>query len=136
MSMTPYRKIMLIDDNPIDLFLNRNLLKREGMDGHFMEHSSGASALEYLVDYAQESDRLPDLILLDIQMPVMDGFAFLEGLRDLRPRLACVPELFILSSTTNQDDIRALRADPLVRRILKKPLEVDLLKKSLGIDQF
>ncbi|MGB3618971.1 MAG: response regulator [Catalinimonas sp.] len=109
---------MLIDDNRIDNFINRKLLQVSNFAEQFFVMESGREALTHL----QTAPVLPNVILLDVQMPEMDGFAFLDALDALNdPRLDHIC-LYMLSSSIDQDDLRRARRSDRVRMFLSKPL--------------
>jgi CheY-like chemotaxis protein len=72
------KKVMLIDDNEIDLKINSKLISLSNLFQEIIICQSGEEALDYLNRYRDDDDKLPNFILLDIQMPEMDGFEFLE----------------------------------------------------------
>jgi two-component system response regulator len=95
--------ILLVEDNPADVLLTRMAIEESGLAQQLMTIADGESALAYL----RVTDRLPDLILLDLNLPELDGFAMLEDLRKL-PHCANVPVAVLSASRSQQDRHHAL----------------------------
>lgn len=114
---------MLIDDNPIDLKINSKLLSLSNLFTDIIVCQSGDDALSYLRNHINDQAELPDLILLDIQMPEMNGFEFLELYKNLPKEFLSTCTIAILSSTLDFADIKRAEANPYVVRLLKKPLQ-------------
>ena len=81
---TPFRKVLLVDDDPVTNFLNRAILEDLGVAGQVVEKDNGLTALEYVkrncINDNASKEGCPDLILLDINMPVMSGRSFWPSL--------------------------------------------------------
>ncbi len=111
---------MVIDDSADNCMLLETLLKSHGWDVYAV--GNGAEALTLL----KELSRLPDLILLDIQMPVMNGLQFrMEQERD--ERIKAIP-VIVMSGCTDKDEIDQLQADG----VLSKPLEIRTLVERVA----
>ncbi|WP_285009075.1 response regulator [Pedobacter faecalis] len=116
------RKVMLIDDNEIDLKINSKVINISKLFDQIITCQSGDEALSYLNRNLDDEDNLPDFILLDIQMPEMDGFDFLEIFKNFPDRVKSKCLIAILSSTLDFGDIKRAEANPYVIKLLKKPL--------------
>lgn len=77
------KNILLVDDDNIFNFLNTKLLRQSGIADEIHTALNGKEALDLLNNYYTGAFALPDVILLDLNMPVMDGFAFLEAFKKL-----------------------------------------------------
>ncbi|WP_158795767.1 response regulator [Pedobacter sp. L105] len=115
-------RVMLIDDNIIDLKINNKIILISKLFDDIIQFQSGEDALNYFSDHANEPDKMPHLILLDIQMPEMDGFEFLENYKRFSPQLKDSCLVAMLSSTLDFGDIHKAEANPYVIKLLKKPL--------------
>ncbi len=113
---------MLIDDNEIDLKINAKFIQLTGLFEDILICSSGEEALDYIGKYLHEPDMLPDFILLDIQMPEMDGFEFLNHYRKFPATFTNRCPVAMLSSTLDFGDITRAEANLYVIKLLKKPL--------------
>jgi CheY-like chemotaxis protein len=112
------KKVMLIDDNLIDLKINSKLINLTNLFEEIIICQSGEEALDYLNANVQDPEKLPNFILLDIQMPEMDGFEFLDRYKDFKEKCPVA----MLSSTLDFGDIQRAGANPYVVKLLKKPL--------------
>ena len=110
--------VLLIDDNEIDLKINAKLISLANLFEEIIICQSGEEALDYLNKHVRSPNLLPDLILLDIQMPEMDGFEFLEEYKNFPEKCPVA----MLSSTLDFGDIKRAEANPYVIKLLKKPL--------------
>ena len=126
------KKIMMIDDNAIDLKINSKLINISNLFYEIMVFPSAIDALDYLGKYADVPEKLPNFILLDIQMPEMDGFEFLERYKKLPKQITDKCPVAMLSSTLDFGDIKRAEANPYVVKLLKKPLSVTELVKLLN----
>src|SRR5438067_1599134 len=100
--MTPrYKHVLLIDDNEIDVLVNRKILENEMFAGEISSHSSATDALKMLQN---SNGNLPDLIFLDIMMPVMDGFAFLDEFAKLPDAVTKQCKIVMLSTSESFKD--------------------------------
>jgi CheY-like chemotaxis protein len=113
---------MLIDDNDVDLKINSKIITLSGLFDEILVCQSAEEGLSYLNKYVDKIDELPDFILLDIQMPEMDGFDFLEVYKNYPRALKEKCAIAILSSTLDFGDIKKAEANPHVIKLLKKPL--------------
>lgn len=127
-----YKRIMLIDDNEVDLKINSKIITISKLFDEIILCQSGEEALTYLNRNLQEEDKLPDFILLDIQMPEMDGFEFLEIFKQLPALITEKCIVAILSSTLDFGDIKKAEANPYVIRLFKKPLFPKELEEVLA----
>ena len=109
-------KIFLIDDNTIDLLISRKLLLKYDETLNIKEFGSASQAVKALRD---NPHNLPDLILLDLNMPGMNGWDFLEAIRDLQHPPG---QVFILTSSLDERDRSMATKYPVVRGYITKPL--------------
>lgn len=120
---------MLIDDNEIDLKINAKLISLSKLFDEIIICHSAEEALDYLNQYSDQEDKLPSFILLDIQMPDMDGFDFLEQYKKFNKTVIDKCTIAMLSSTLDFGDIQRAEANPYVVKLLKKPLVLPELAK-------
>lgn len=131
MNLSDISFIMLVDDNMIDRLVHRRLLEIHKIGNVISEFDSGITALDYLKENRSDKDKIPDLILLDIMMPGMGGFDFMVHLANLLDQFDKAPLVYMLSSTNDESDIRKVRNDPHVIKMLSKPFSPNVLKNSL-----
>ncbi|SNC60511.1 Response regulator receiver domain-containing protein [Hymenobacter gelipurpurascens] len=112
---------VLIDDDSTSIFLMKLLLERENFSETITAFQSAQEALEYLQNALP--DQLPHVILLDLNMPVMNGWQFLDALRPEAPELLGNCRIYILTSSLAHTDRARAEQNPLVTRLIHKPLD-------------
>jgi CheY-like chemotaxis protein len=127
--MTKTISIMLIDDNEFDLFLNEKFIQTRPLANQILKFEFGNDAFNFL-DKA-DINACPDLILLDIHMPIMNGFEFLELFNTLPAEKITKSKIVMLSSSLDEMDNKRANEDESVVALLTKPLNMDVLMKLL-----
>jgi len=125
--MKEYSSVLLIDDNDIDNFVAKKMIEKTGFAKKVFAVQSARSGLDYLNSEESLKDNLPDIIFLDIGMPEMDGFEFLEEYEKLNKIVVNHCKVVILSSSLDIDDYNRANRNKLVKKFINKPLS----KKSL-----
>jgi CheY-like chemotaxis protein len=118
---------MLIDDDMVDNLINRRAIEKKGIAEAVITMDDGNEALQYLKEHQSEPGSLPDLIFLDINMPIMNGFEFLEGFESLSPSIKEHAKIIMLSSSLDTRDMEKARSNPYVIKYATKPLTFDVL---------
>jgi len=119
-----YDSVLLIDEDDIDNFINERMITTSNFAKRVIVKTSAISALEYLKEIASP-DSYPKIIFLDLNMPIMDGFGFLDEFDKLakqNPRLAETSKIIVLSSSISPADINKASTNPYVIKYLNKPL--------------
>jgi CheY-like chemotaxis protein len=122
------KRVLLVDDDPTCNFLCTKCL--EALDNS-IESSfalNGRQALDLLLDYRRHP--LPDVILLDLNMPVMGGFEFLNAFRELRIPGQAKVQIVILSSSDDPVDIRKA-GEMGIHHYITKPISADKLGRVI-----
>lgn len=127
-----FGNVMLIDDNELDNFINEKTLEANHFSAKVYVNTSAKSALEFLqnlVVMGKSTEALyPEVIFIDINMPMMDGFQFIDAFKKTLDKKIGSPRLVILTSSVYHED--KLKAEQLDRDILflNKPLTKSMLE--------
>jgi CheY-like chemotaxis protein len=105
MAVLLMKNALLVDDDQVTNLINRKVLQQSGLFSKINIVSNGMQALDFLKECQENSKSLPDNILLDLNMPIMSGFLFLEELSKLTFIKKNI-KIIILSSSDNYDDIK------------------------------
>lgn len=127
MSTSRYPMIMLVDDNELDNFINKKLLETESFSSEFLIHTSAVNALDDLKKRSGDASRLPRIIFLDIMMPGMDGFGFLDEFAKLPEDIRKYCKIVMLSTTESFKDLNRANQSPYVYKFLNKPMNKSVL---------
>jgi CheY-like chemotaxis protein len=117
----------LIDDDFIHQFGMKRMIQRYQPDLGVIEFSNGLDAINFFKEPRNEEE-IPELIFLDINMPVMNGWEFMDEFVKIRPALQKKIEIYILSSSTDSHDIQKAKSNPEVTDYIVKPLSPDFIK--------
>ncbi len=129
MTRTVLNSVLLIDDDAISNFLNTRLLKEMHVANEIKVTLNGEEAMRFLMQETTGNRPLPELILLDINMPVMNGFEFLQAFRDMAETNNIPPPvIIILTTSTNMRDFEQLKDYEEVEVYLSKPLTEENLQ--------
>jgi CheY-like chemotaxis protein len=115
-------QVLLIDDDQVYLFAATKTIEATGLAGTVDVCTNGLDALEYLNRIISSSGKLPDVIFIDINMPVMDGWEFLEEYKTLSTRINDNIKIYILSSSVDKNDIMRSKEYSSVIEYVVKPV--------------
>ncbi|EHQ25442.1 response regulator [Mucilaginibacter paludis] len=126
--------ILLVDDDEINNFISVKLIKKTLLNTEISTCLNGKFAIDQLVEIQQRNpDELPDYILLDINMPIMNGWEFLDEYQRLNIDPMGKSKIFIISSSVFNNDINKAKSYSLVKDFISKPLSVDKIKEVLSL---
>jgi len=114
--------VMLVDDNETDNFISKRIIEITKFAKRVEVKNSGKSALDYLKENQSSPDELPNIIFLDINMPIVDGFVFLYEFEKFSEVVRNKCKVIILSSSDNKRDIDKIVNNNHVIKFITKPL--------------
>ncbi len=124
------KTIWVIDDDPIYQIIINKIIKKNNYFSTICTYNNGKEALDSIQNSIEnQTTSSPDIILLDINMPIMDGWEFLEALEPIKPKLGQKIMIYIVSSSIALEDKNKSNIYPDVLGYLSKPITVDDLIK-------
>lgn len=124
-----FNNVFVVDDDKIFHFIIKKLLTSNNININPSYFLNGLEALEGLKNKLDTGENQPDLILLDINMPILDGWQFLEEFKKLKDKLKKEITIYIISSSNNQTDLdKAEVFSNEVQNYYLKPISVDEIK--------
>ncbi|MDB5140840.1 MAG: response regulator [Mucilaginibacter sp.] len=127
--------VLLVDDDEINNFISVKLIKKALLNTEIMACLNGKFAIDQLLEIQKnDPSKFPDYILLDINMPIMNGWEFLDEYNRLNidPSGRC--KIYIISSSVFSNDINKARSYPLVKDFVSKPLNVEKIIELFKVE--
>ncbi len=120
--------LWIIDDDPMASFYIKRLAELGELANIITIHDKASGAMDYLVEHKTSKEHLPDVILLDIYMPQMDGWSFLKAFEEIQDEFVKLIDIYIISSSDHLLDINKASSLPYVKAFLQKPVTLEVLK--------
>ena len=127
-NMATYKSVMLIDDNEIDNIINEKIIEANSFADNILVFQTGQEALDFLNNNQNDEEVLPEIVFLDINMPIMDGFQFLEDFEKFSETVLEKCKIIMLSSSISPKDIDRAASSKYVKKYLNKPLNARYLE--------
>jgi CheY-like chemotaxis protein len=127
----PDLRVILIDDNEVDLLLHEKLITLQHISRTVLAFNNANKALEFLSSNIALPRIPPTVLLLDIQMPEMDGFDFLDAFESYPHKIKSQCHVIMVSSSLDYGDLNRTYASPMVVKLLRKPLIATELKNTI-----
>ena len=130
---SPFKCILLVDDNEVDNMVNLRMMEKSNFAENIFTFTSGKGALEFFKNIDRISNfpenLIPQIIFLDINMPVMNGFAFIKAINKLSKKITDNLRIVLLSQSDSPQDIKQAKTLNYVVEYVVKPLNEAKLKE-------
>lgn len=128
-----YKQVMIIDDNELDNFINSKIIESSLFSKKIYTSTNGKSALEFLTNLINTlgdefANICPDVVFIDLNMPLLDGFQFLEHLKKLNNKHLNKSKFVVLTSSAHPDDSKKSKSINKDVLYFNKPLTAEMLK--------
>lgn len=114
--------LYLIDDDVMYHYIAERIIESADVTGNVFAYSNGREAIEAIEKNIESTEQLPDMILLDLMMPVMDGWGFLKNYELLKPQIGKEILIYIVTSSFNPIDIERAKQISDVAGYIVKPI--------------
>lgn len=114
--------LCIVDDDSMFQFLTKRVIDKTSMVNRIMVFSNGLEAIEFLKANKDLPMELPQIILLDLAMPILDGWGFLHKYTELKPTLGRQITIYIVSSSIDPHDLEKARTVREVSDFILKPV--------------
>jgi CheY-like chemotaxis protein len=132
MLMNKLKNILLVDDDSINNFIVINKLNSLALVENIISLENGEEAILYIKDcILNNKEKLPEIILLDINMPIMDGWGFLDEFEKIEKSIRDTMHIYMVSSSVYEDDIEKSKEYPVVISFISKPLSKEKLNEII-----
>ncbi|MBS7565956.1 response regulator [Mucilaginibacter sp. Bleaf8] len=121
-------KLVMIDDNPLEHLIIQKMCERYALFEDAVHLYDGRTMLNMLGNNEEESSQIPDVILLDLNMPSFSGWEFLHGFDAISAKLKKPISVYILSSSIDQVEKAKTQSYPFVKDFISKPIKKETLK--------
>jgi CheY-like chemotaxis protein len=125
--MKPFNSTFIIDDDPIFVLLFKKIIQKSERFNLVKNFPDGQFAIEELLKINQDGTHLPDIIFLDLNMPNIDGWQFLDEIQkyNFKEKLT----IYIVSSSIDSNEIERAKQYNCVKNFISKPISLDFLDK-------
>ncbi len=117
---------IVIDDSKLNCFIAEKIIRNNDIDTIVHVFMEATEALEFIKIRPNLPDPIRTIIILDIQMPVMNGFEFVEAFEKLPESIKVQYDIFMISSSVNESDHNRISNYPSVKELLVKPLTKEM----------
>lgn len=124
--MAKFKEVLLVEDDPITIMVCDRIIKMSTFSDKVVSCENGRVALDHLF-LLKETNEMPDIIFLDINMPIMNGWDFLEEFERVKHQFKTLPRVYLLSSTVDPEDYSRAKKFPIVQNFISKPLSKEAL---------
>jgi CheY-like chemotaxis protein len=124
--------IAVVDDDETFQFITLKAIRSVTASNPVLQFLSGIDAIKFITENAHQPESLPDVLLLDINMPVLDGWMFMEEFSSIKDRLNKPIHIFMVSSSIDANDIARARQDKNISDYLMKPISIDKFRELLN----
>ncbi|WP_207497172.1 response regulator [Aridibaculum aurantiacum] len=122
--------VCLIDDDNIYQLITTKIIEMVNPQQQVISFSNGQQAIDYFTSLSNEHTTLPDIIFLDLNMPIMNGWDFLDAFSSLQNLPKKIP-VYMVSSSVNEDDAVRSKTYPVVKDFIIKPFSKVQIKEIL-----
>lgn len=119
--------LLVIDDDDINIFIIKKIVEKTGLAIKMTSKSNGQQAIDYIKETLSNPEEFPHLMLIDINMPIMNGWEFVEAYQMLNVQQSV--DMYILSSSVYENDIEKTKSYSSVKGFISKPLSIERLKE-------
>lgn len=123
-----YQKVLIIDDDPFTVMLFKKVSAVAGFSQEVVACLSAVDGLDYLIKLEDRDEAAPEVIFLDICMPIVNGWQFLEHMKTLPPTILSNTKIYMLAASTDQSDIIRAKKFAIVEDYIVKPITVSRLQ--------
>ncbi len=126
------KKVFIIDDDKMYLMILRRRIEKIGTDIVIETYMNGLAAAEELQRLVDEERPLPNVILLDINMPLMDGWQFLEKIESDFTAMLAFCKMYMVSTSLEERDVERARSNKNVTEYIYKPIALEKLAEIIS----
>jgi CheY-like chemotaxis protein len=130
--MQDEKRIWIIDDDDLFIMITRNNIRKSGIPFIIEDFKNGIDSLSVLKERVLSRENLPDIILLDLNMPMLDGWEFLDELQLMPEEARRNIKVYICTSSIDPKDMKRSEAISDVRAFLEKPVNTEVILKIVG----
>ena len=122
-------RVFIIDDDPIHQRITQIMITKNELFDEYTSYTEAQKALDFLQDNYENIEILPDVILLDLNMPEVDCWDFLDVFEDFKQKLKKEIRVYIVSSSVDEKDMLRSKSFESVVGFISKPLSPDIIRE-------